>query len=56
MAAFVFQIIENSYESRNETKFKSKNIRNFRYGIETVPLLLQEFGAAFLRIIKNVIL
>ena len=35
MAASVFQIIENSYDSRNETMFKSINIRNFRYGIVT---------------------
>ena len=35
MTASVFQVIENSYDSRNETKFKSINIRNFRYGIET---------------------
>ena len=37
MAASVFQIIENSYDSRNETKFKSINIRNFRYGVVTGP-------------------
>ena len=35
MAASVFQIIQNSYDSRTEAKFKSINIRNFRYGIET---------------------
>ena len=35
MAASVFQIIENSYDSRTEAKFKSINIRNFRYGIVT---------------------
>ena len=37
MAASVFRIIESSYDSRNETKFKSINIRNFRYGIVTGP-------------------
>ena len=37
MAASVFRIIENSYDSRNEIKFKSINIRNFRYGIVTGP-------------------
>ena len=37
MAASVFEIIENSYDSRNETQFKSINIRNFRYGIVTSP-------------------
>ena len=56
MAASVFQIIENSYDSRNETKFKSINIRNFRYGIETGAFVAPRIWAAFLRIIKNVIL
>ena len=37
MAASVFRIIESSYDARNETKFKSINIRNFRYGIVTDP-------------------
>ena len=37
MAASMFQITENSYDSRNETKFKSINIRNFSYGIVTSP-------------------
>ena len=37
MAASVFQIIENSYDSRNENKFKSINIRNFRDVVVTGP-------------------
>ena len=30
----VFPIIENSYDLRNETKFKSRNIHTAQYGFE----------------------
>ena len=32
----VFPIIESSYNLRNETKFKSRNVHTVRYGTETV--------------------
>ena len=31
----VFPIIENTYDLRNETKFRSRNVNTVRYGIET---------------------
>ena len=31
----VFPIIENPYDLRNKTKFKSRNVNTIRYGIET---------------------
>ena len=31
----IFPIIENPYDLRNETKFKSRNVHTVRYGIET---------------------
>ena len=38
----VFPIIENPYDLRNETKFKSRNVNTVRYG-----------GAAFQEVTKN---
>ena len=35
----VFPIIMNPYDLRNETKFKSRNVRTVRYGIETAPFV-----------------
>ena len=46
----VFPITENPNDSRIETKFKSRIVRDVRYCIET------EFGAAFLKSTKNEIL
>ena len=53
MAASVFQIIENSYDSRNETKFKSINIRNFRYGIETGSFVAPRIWSSILKYHKK---
>ena len=35
----VFDIIESPYPLRNELRFKSRNIRTVRYGIETAALV-----------------
>ena len=35
-----FPIIENPYELRNETKFKSRNVHTLRYGIETASIVV----------------
>ena len=35
----VFPIIENPYNLRNETKFKSRNVKTVRYGIETASFV-----------------
>ena len=35
----VFDIIESSYPPRNELRFKSRNIRTGRYGIETAAFV-----------------
>ena len=35
----VFPIIENTYDLRNETKFRSRNVNTVRYGIETAFLV-----------------
>ena len=51
----VFPIIENPYDSRKKTKFKSRNVHTVRYGIG-ILLLHQEFGAAFQDVTKNVVL
>ena len=53
MAASVLQIIENLYGSRNETKFKSINIRNFRYGIETGSFVAPRIWSSILKYHKK---
>ena len=53
MAASVLQIIENLYGSRNETKFKSINIRNFRYGIETGSFVASRIWSSILKYHKK---
>ena len=53
MAASVLQIIENLYGSRNETKFKSINIRNFRYGIETGSFVVPRIWSSILKYHKK---
>ena len=35
----VFPIIENPYNSRNETKFRSRNVKTVRYSIETASFI-----------------
>ena len=35
----IFQILENRYSLRNETKFESRNFRMVRYGIETTSFV-----------------
>ena len=35
----VFDIIESPYPLRNELRFKSRNIRTVRYGIETAAFV-----------------
>ena len=35
----IFPIIENPYVSRNETKFKSRNVHTVRYGIKTASFV-----------------
>ena len=35
----VFSIISDPYDLRNETKFKSRNVHNIRYGIETASFV-----------------
>ena len=35
----VFDIIESSYPLRNELRFKSRNIRTVRHGIETIAFV-----------------
>ena len=35
----VFPAIENPYRLRNETKFRSRNIKTVRYGIETASFI-----------------
>ena len=34
----IFRTVENLYSLRKETKFKSRDVRTVRYGIETVSL------------------
>ena len=43
----IFPIIENPYDLRNETKFKSRNVHTVRYSIATASFVGQKFGAAF---------
>ena len=35
----IFPVIENPYDLRNETKFKSRNVHTVRYGIETASFV-----------------
>ena len=35
----IFQILENWYSLRNETKFESRNLRMVRYEIETTSFV-----------------
>ena len=37
----VFPIIENPYDLRNKTKFKSRNVNTVRYGTETASFVAQ---------------
>ena len=39
-----------------ETKFKSRNVRTVRYGIETASFVHQDCGTAFPKSTKNIIL
>ena len=43
----VFSIIENPCDLRNETKFKSKNVHNVRYDIETAFFIAPRIWSAF---------
>ena len=52
----VLPIIENPYNLRKETKFKSRNAHTVRTALKLFLLLRQEFGAAFEEVTKNVVL
>ena len=52
----IFPIIENPYDLRNETKFKSRMSELFDMALKLLLLLHQEFGAAFQEVTKNVVL
>ena len=45
----VSAIIENPYDLRNETKFKSRNVYAVRYGIETASFIAPEIWSSIPR-------
>ena len=49
----VFPIIENPYNLRNETKFKSKNVHTVRYVIETASLVAPRIWSSIPRSYKE---
>ena len=49
----VFPIIENPYDVRNETKFKSRNVHTVRYGIETASFVEPRIWSSILRSYKE---
>ena len=52
----VFPIIENPYDLRNKTKFSLEMSAPFDMALKQLILLHQEFGAAFHKVTKNVVL
>ena len=49
----VFPIIENPYDLRNETKFKSRNVNTVRYGIETASFVAPRIWSSIPRSYKE---
>ena len=49
----VFPIIENPYDLRNETKFKSRNVHTVRYGIETASFVAPRIWSSIPRSYKE---
>ena len=51
----IFPIIENPYDLRNETKFKSKNVHAVRYGIKTASFVAPKIWSSIPRSYKECI-
>ena len=49
----VFPIIENPYDLRNETKFKSRNVNTVRYDIETASFVTPRIWSGIQRSYKE---
>ena len=49
----IFPIIENPYNLRNETKFKSRNVHTVRYGIETASFVEPKIWSSIPRSYKE---
>ena len=49
----VFPIIENPYDLRNETKFKSRNVNTVRCGIETASFVAPRIWSSIPRSYKE---
>ena len=49
----VFPIIENPYDLRNETKFKSRNVNTVRYGIGTASFVAPRIWSSIPRSYKE---
>ena len=49
----VFPIIDNPYNLRNETKFKSRNVHTVRYGIETASFVAPRIWSSIPRNCKE---
>ena len=49
----IFPIIENPYDLRNETKFKSRNVHTVRYGIETATFVAPKIWSSIPRNYKE---
>ena len=49
----VFPIIENPYDLRNETKFKSRNVHTVRYGIQTASFVAPRIWRSIPRSYKD---
>ena len=49
----VFSIMENPYELRNETKFKSRNVNTVRYDIETASFVTPRIWSGIPRSYKE---
>ena len=49
----VFPIIENPYDLRNETKFKSRNVNTVRHGIETASFVAPRIWSSIPRSYKE---
>ena len=49
----VFPIIENPYDLRSETEFKSRNVHTVRYGIETASFVAPRIWSSIPRSYKD---
>ena len=49
----VFPMLQNPYDLRNETKFKSRNANTVRYGIETVSFVEPRIWSSISRSYKE---